>query len=136
MTARPTMTERVARDAPDDGCSAVNEVKGAFGREQAAVADGLPTGIGPVGTALSYRIRRDGQSEPAPLVLSLPDDDYAACCTSMYEQRCLNSNLFDGTAAATAWASAHSVSGEVLTLPLAAERGAARWAPLAKISAL
>lgn len=83
-----------------------------------------------------YRIRfRDGQPEPRPLVLFLPDEDYAACCTSMYEQWCPNSNLFGSTAAATSWASAHRITGQVLTLPQAAERGAARWAPLARTPA-
>lgn len=83
-----------------------------------------------------YQIRFDaGQPEPAPVVLFLPDDDYAACCTSMYEQWCPNSNMFGDTAAATSWASEHSVTGQVLTLPQAAERGAARWAPLARTPA-
>jgi alkylmercury lyase len=73
---------------------------------------------------------RDGHPEPAPLVLFRPDDDYAACCTSMYDQWCPNSNLLHTTDAATAWASEHGVTGTALTLPEASERGAQRWRPL------
>ena len=73
---------------------------------------------------------RDGHPEPAPLVLFLPDDDYAACCTSMYDQWCPNSNLFHTADAATTWATTHGVTGTVLTLPEASEFGAARWQPL------
>lgn len=73
---------------------------------------------------------RDGQPEPSTLVLFLPDDDYTACCTSMYEQWCPNSNLFHTTDDATSWATDHGVTGTVLTLPDAAELAAARWRPL------
>jgi alkylmercury lyase len=73
---------------------------------------------------------RDGQPEPAPLVLFLPDDDFAACCTSMYDQWCPNSNFFRTAQAASDWATAHGVTGSVLTLPDAAELGAKRWRPL------
>lgn len=71
-----------------------------------------------------------GQPEPAPLVLLLPDDDYTAGCTSAYDDWCPNSNLFHTAEAARSWAAAHGVTGEVLTLPEAAERGAARWQAL------
>lgn len=71
-----------------------------------------------------------GQPEPAPLVLFLPDDDYAACCTSTYDDWCPNSNFFHTAEAARSWAAGHGVTGDVLTLPEAAEHGAARWRPL------
>lgn len=81
------------------------------------------------GEPLQIRFR-DGQPEPAPLVLFLPDDDYAACRTNTYDQWCPNSNLFRTAAAATAWASEHGVTGSVLTLPEAADRGGQDWHPL------
>lgn len=73
---------------------------------------------------------RGGHSEPAPLVLFLPGDDYTACCTSTYDDWCPNSNLFHAAKAARAWAAEHGVTGDVLTLPEAAERATARWRPL------
>lgn len=75
---------------------------------------------------------RDGQPEPVPLVLFRPNEDYAACCTNTYEQWCPNSNLFHTTAAATAWADDHHVTGTVLSLPRAAEHGARDWLPLTR----
>jgi alkylmercury lyase len=72
-----------------------------------------------------------GQPEPAPLVLFLPDEDYTACCTSAYDDWCPNSNLFHTAEAARSLAAGHGVTGDVLTLPEAAERGTARWRPLA-----
>lgn len=74
----------------------------------------------------------DGQPEPAPLVLFLPDDDYAACCTNTYEQWCPNSNLFHTADAATTWATTHGVTGKVLTLADAAQRGGPAWQALAQ----
>ena len=71
-----------------------------------------------------------GQPEPAPLVLFLPDEDYAACCTSTYDDWCPNSNFFHTAEAACSWAADHGVTGDVLALPQAAERGAAGWRPL------
>jgi len=81
------------------------------------------------GTPLEIRFR-DGHPEPAPLVLFLPDDDYAACCASIYDQWCPNSNFFHTAQGASDWATAHGVTGSVLTLPDAAELGAQRWSQL------
>src|SRR5260370_32285362 len=81
------------------------------------------------GAPLEIRFR-DGQPEPAPLVLFLPDDDFAACCTSMYDQWCPNSNFFRTAQAAADWATARGVTGSVLTMPDAAKLGAKRWGPL------
>jgi alkylmercury lyase len=72
----------------------------------------------------------DGRPEPSTLVLFLPDEDVAACCTSVYDQWCPNSNMFRSAEDAMGWANAHGVRGSVLTLPDAAERGAQRWRPL------
>ena len=71
-----------------------------------------------------------GQPEPAPLVLLLPDDDYTACCTSAYDDWCPYSNVVHIAEAARSWAADHDVTGDVLTLHEAAERGTARWRPL------
>jgi hypothetical protein len=61
--------------------------------------------------------------------LFLPDDDPDRC-TSAYDQWCPNSNLFHSAEAAQRWAAAHGITGQVLTLTQAAERGGARWRPL------
>jgi hypothetical protein len=81
------------------------------------------------GPPLQIRFR-DGRPEPTTLVLFLPDDDSAACCTSMYDQWCPNSNLFHTAEAASFWAAAHHVTGTALTLSDAAELGEQRWRPL------
>jgi alkylmercury lyase len=72
---------------------------------------------------------RDGTPQPTQLVLFLPDDDPDRC-TSAYDQWCPNSNLFHSAEAAQRWAAAHGITGQVLTLTQAAERGGARWRPL------
>ena len=93
-------------------------------------ASGHARSISPdAGAPLEIRFR-DGHPDPAPLVLFLPDDDYGACCSNMYDQWCPTSNLFGTADAATAWADARGVTGQVLTLPEASERGAAQWRPL------
>jgi hypothetical protein len=58
-----------------------------------------------------------GQPEPVPLVLLVPDEDYAACCASVYDDWCPNSNFFHTFEAARSWAAAHGVTADVLTLP-------------------
>jgi alkylmercury lyase len=71
---------------------------------------------------------RNGQPQPAPLVLFLPDDDRARC-PNAYDQWCPNSNLFHATAA-TAWATNRGLTGQVLTPTEAAERGGRAWRAL------
>ena len=46
---------------------------------------------------------------------------------STYDEWCPNNNFCH---TAGFWAAGHGVTGELLTLPEAAERGAARWRPL------
>jgi hypothetical protein len=70
----------------------------------------------------------NGRPEPATVVSFLPDDeDLDACCTSMYDQWCPNSNLFRAPAAATAWSTAHHITGKILSLPDAADLSTRQW---------
>jgi hypothetical protein len=71
----------------------------------------------------------NGRPQPAPFILFLPDDD-PACCTNAYEQWCPHSNLFHSAETATAWATDHRLTGQVLTLSEATDRGGARWSAL------
>ena len=69
---------------------------------------------------------RNGQPQPAPFVLFLRDDD-PGCHTNAYDQWCPHSNLFHTTEAASAWATDRTLTGHVLTLTEAANRGGHAW---------
>jgi alkylmercury lyase len=77
---------------------------------------------------------RNGQPHPAPFVLFVPDDD-PTCCTNAYQQWCPHSNLFHTAEAAIAWADEHGVTGDVLTLTDAANRGGRAWRALTQHTA-
>jgi alkylmercury lyase len=100
-----------------------------FGIFAALAANGHAHTVTP-DTSQPVRIHfRDGQPQPAPLVLFLPDDDPASC-TNAYDQWCPHSNLFHSAEAAAAWATDHNLTGQVITLTEAAQRGGPRWAAL------
>jgi alkylmercury lyase len=102
-----------------------------FGIFAALGANGHARSITP-DTGQSVRIDfRDGQPQPAPLVLFLPADD-PACSANAYDQWCPHSNLFHTAEAARAWANEHDITGQVLTLAQASVRGGAAWKPLTR----
>lgn len=71
-----------------------------------------------------------GQPTPASVVLFRPSDSYAASCTSVYEEWCPNSNLFENIEAAEVWAASHRLEGRVLSLEEASELATMEWLPL------
>lgn len=74
---------------------------------------------------------RDGRPQPAPLVLFLPADD-PTCSANAYDQWCPHSNLFHSSEAAAKWAADRGLTGQVLALREAAERGRRAWRALAR----
>ena len=68
MTAESVITDRVAEMHAAMAKEPPNEVMGAFGREQAALAAaGVPTGVAPAGTALADASLLDVHGAPASL---------------------------------------------------------------------
>lgn len=100
-----------------------------FGIFAALHANGHATSVTP-DTGQAVRITfHDGQPQDAPLVLFLPADD-PTCSADAYDQWCPHSNLFHTPDAATKWAADHDLTGQVLTLSEAAERGDRAWRAL------
>jgi hypothetical protein len=54
----------------------------------------------------------------------------AASCTSVYEEWCPNSNLFEDKGAARDWSARHGLEGRVLNLDEASEEATGEWLPL------
>jgi len=100
----------------------------------ALAANGQARTITPDTGQLVHLDFRRGQPQPAPLVLFLPDDDPAGRADA-YDQWCPHSNLFHTAEAAAAWATDHGLTGQVLTLTQAAERGGHAWRTLTQPSA-
>jgi hypothetical protein len=104
------------------------DILGIFGSLQ---ADGTAHSSSPAtGESLVVRFRR-GRPEPTSLVLFRPDNDYLTCCTNVYEDWCPNSNFFESSEAASAWAAARGIPGRVMDLAEGADLATASWEPLA-----
>jgi hypothetical protein len=71
-----------------------------------------------------------GIPAPAGAVLFRPSDSLAECCTSVYEEWCPNSNLFEDKVAARDWSARHGLEGRVLNLDEASELATGEWLPL------
>jgi alkylmercury lyase len=71
-----------------------------------------------------------GQPAPSGAVLFRPSDSLAECCTSVYEEWCPNSNLFEDKVAARDWSVSHGLEGRVLNLDEASELATGEWLPL------
>jgi alkylmercury lyase len=77
-----------------------------------------------------------GNVAPTGAVLFRPLDSLAASCTSVYEEWCPNSNLFEDKGAAQEWSVRHGLEGRVLNLDEASELATGEWLPLFKGDAL
>lgn len=75
---------------------------------------------------------RQGRPEATSLVLFRPDDGYMSCCANVYEDWCPNSNFFESREAASTWAAARGIPGQVMDLAEAADLATTNWEPLAE----
>lgn len=105
------------------------DVLGIFG---ALRATGAAVSSSPA-TASSITLRfRDGRPEASGMVLFTPSDSYAACCTSIYEEWCPNSNFFEDPESAQAWSASHGLEGRILGLDEASQLATTDWLPLTR----
>lgn len=81
------------------------------------------------GASITLRFR-DGRPEKAGIVLFRPSDSYAACCTSIYDEWCPNSNFFEEAESARVWLESHELEGRILSLDEACELATKDWLPL------
>ncbi len=65
------------------------------------------------------------------MVLFRPDVAHLACCSSVYDQWCPNSNFFESEEAAWAWSRGRGLQGRVLTLEEARVLATKEWEQLA-----
>lgn len=84
-------------------------------------------------TAASMTLRfRNGRPETAGIVLFRPSDAYAACCTSIYDEWCPNSNFFEDAESARVWSESHDLEGRILRLDVASELATSDWLPVTR----
>ncbi len=103
------------------------DILGIFGARRAT---GTATSRSP-GTGASITLRfREGRPEKSGIVLFRPSDSFAACCTSICEEWCPNSNFFEDADSAVVWSEGHEVEGRILSLDEASELAAKDWLPL------
>ena len=82
-------------------------------------------------TAASITLHfRDGRPGTTGVVLFRPSDSYAACCTSIYEEWCPNSNFFENAESARAWSESHELEGRILSLDDGSGLATRDWLPL------
>ncbi|MBJ7597967.1 organomercurial lyase [Candidatus Nephthysia bennettiae] len=81
------------------------------------------------GTALEVHFR-DGRPLAPQLVLFRPDEADLACCSSVYDDWCPNSNFFESEDAAWIWSRGRGLQGRVLTLDEAAKLATREWGQL------
>lgn len=95
-------------------------------------ADGTARSTSPhSGGSVEVRFRQ-GRPEAPSLVLFRPDDGYMSCCANVYEDWCPNSNFFESGEAASTWAAARGIPGQVMDLAEAADLATTNWEPVAE----
>jgi alkylmercury lyase len=105
------------------------DILGIFG---AVRATGTGVSRSPATTAPITLRFRDGRPEAAGIVLFRPSDSYAACCTSIYEEWCPNSNFFEDAESARVWSESHKLEGHILGLEEASEMATSEWLALTR----
>jgi alkylmercury lyase len=81
------------------------------------------------GATLQVRFH-DGRPNAGSEVLFRPSDSYAECCSNIYEEWCLNSNLFEDKPSAQAWSTSRGLEGRILGLEEASVLATGEWMPL------
>jgi alkylmercury lyase len=103
------------------------DIVGIFGAYRASGTAFSPSPA--TGETIQVRFR-DGRPKVDGVVLFRPSDNYAACCTNLYEEWCPNSNLFENRNSAESWSTSRGLEGRILGLDEASMVATDEWLPL------